>query len=72
MGQEIQKEVVLSEDLKTKLFWLNSNFKSANGKSFFPNATDLEMYSDASFLDKGVFCDGVRIGGLGKGRGGNL
>ena len=58
---------MLSEDSETKLFWLNSNLMSANGKSFFPNATELEMYSDASFSDKGVFCDGVRIGGPWKG-----
>ena len=42
-------------------------FEVGQWEIIFPNATELEMYSDASFSDKGVFCDGVRIGGPWKG-----
>ena len=62
-NKNFQKEIVLSEDARKDLSWWILNLKSVNGKCFFSDAPELEIYSDASLSGWGAFCDGVRTGG---------
>ena len=42
-NKNFQKEIVLSEDARKDLSWWILNLKSVNGKSFFPDALELEI-----------------------------
>nr|ACB38666.1 reverse transcriptase [Daphnia pulex] len=62
-GYDLKTKCVLSAAARLDLQWWISSLKVDRDKLFFPDVTDLEIYTDASLSGWGACCNGVRTRG---------